>query len=247
MSGQRHPQTDSIYARPVASVEPFAFDGRVATVFQDMIHRSVPGYATMIETIGRLAGRFAQPGSRCFDLGCSLGAATLAMRRHVHDRDVRIVAVDNSPAMTERAAEHLRAYRSPVPVDLVCADIEDVALRDASVVVLNFTLQFVPVERRPVLLERIRAGLRPGGILVLSEKIRFPDPDQDALNIELHHDFKRANGYSELEISQKRTALENVLIPETLDTHRARLREAGFTSAEPWYQCFNFMSLVAFA
>ena len=236
---------DRIYARPHGEVEDFTFDDSVAAVFPDMIHRSVPGYATIVSTIGQLAARFAQPGSRCYDLGCSLGEAALAMKRRIHVPDTRVVAVDNSPAMVARAREHVGAFRSEVPVDLICADMEDPVTEAASVVVLNFTLQFIPVERRLALLERIHEGLRPGGILVLSEKIRFPDPEQDALNIELHHDFKRANGYSELEISQKRTALENVLIPETLETHRARLAEAGFASAEPWYQCFNFMSLVA--
>jgi tRNA (cmo5U34)-methyltransferase len=112
-------------------------------------------------------------------------------------------------------------------------------------VVLNFTLQFLPPGDRLPLLARIRDGLRAGGILILSEKIAGRDAAADGLLTEMHHAFKRANGYSELEISRKRSALEKVLVPETLDTHRQRLAAAGFARADLWFQCFNFVSLVA--
>jgi cbb3-type cytochrome oxidase maturation protein len=110
---------------------------------------------------------------------------------------------------------------------------------------LDFTLQFIPPEQRLELIQRIHAGLRPDGILILSEKIAFSEPWRQHFHEELHHDFKRANGYSDLEISQKRSALEKVLIPETLACHQERLRAAGFSSSELWFQCFNFVSLVA--
>ena len=112
-------------------------------------------------------------------------------------------------------------------------------------VVLNFTLQFIEPAERITLLRRIYAGLRPGGILILSEKFRFDDAEVSDLLVELHLDFKRANGYSELEISQKRTLLENVLRADTVASHKARLHQAGFTHADLWFQCFNFGSLVA--
>ena len=130
-------------------------------------------------------------------------------------------------------------------MELVCDDVQHVAVTDASMVVLNFTLQFIPVPQRRELLQNIAAGLRPGGVLVLSEKVAFEDPQHQQLMIELHHNFKRANGYSDLEISQKRSALEDVLIPETLAVHRQRLRDAGFSSVDVWFQCFNFASLIA--
>jgi len=53
-------------------------------------------------------------------------------------------------------------------------------------------------------------------------------------------------GYSKLEISQKRAALENVLLPETLEAHRSRLDTIGFDAVDVWFQCFNFASMVAF-
>ena len=112
-------------------------------------------------------------------------------------------------------------------------------------VLLNYTLQFIPVQDRTPLLRKIYQGMQPGGVLMLSEKICFPDPSQQQLNTELHHAFKRSHGYSELEISQKRAALEQVLLPEAIDTHLQRLREVGFASAQVWFQCFNFASFIA--
>jgi len=236
---------DRLFADPLGDTAPFTFDSEVARVFPDMIRRSVPGYPTVVALSGLLAARFATAGSTLYDLGCSLGAASLAMRGHIEAEGCRIVAVDNSPAMLERCRAAVDTDAYAVPVELREADIREVAIEDASMVVLNYTLQFIPVADREPLLARIAAGLRPGGVLVLSEKVSFADPALDALNIDLHHQFKRANGYSELEVAQKRSALENVLLPETLDVHRERCRAAGFASCDVWFQCFNFASLIA--
>ena len=130
-------------------------------------------------------------------------------------------------------------------VDLQQADIREVEVINASLVVLNLTLQFLPPEERDEFIGRIAAGTRAGGALVLSEKICFEDAAQQELMTKLHHDFKRAHGYSDLEIAQKRTAIENRLLPETLDAHVARLRAAGFRTVSPWFQCFNFASILA--
>ena len=112
-------------------------------------------------------------------------------------------------------------------------------------VVLNFTLQFITPEQRTELINRIAKNLVPGGLLVLSEKVTDQDNVCKELLIDLHHDFKRANGYSELEIAQKRTALENVMRPDSLSCHQERLTNAGFSHIAPWFQCFNFLSIVA--
>ena len=237
--------TDRLYAEQREQIARFRFDEQVARVFPDMISRSVPGYATMIEMIGVLAARYARPGTHIYDLGCSLGAATLAMAALVPHRDCRILAVDNSAAMVQRAAQLIEEAAPPVPVTLLEQDIRQVRFENASVAVLNFTLQFLPLEDRDELINRIGNSLQPGDALVLSEKIRFEDPEQDALQQALHHAFKRNNGYSDLEISQKRSALERVLLPETLADHQRRLERAGFQRVEVWFRCFNFLSLVA--
>jgi|SRR5690554_64495 tRNA (cmo5U34)-methyltransferase len=238
-------KADTIYANPLAQVDEFAFDQTVVNVFPDMIKRSVPGYATIINMIGNLAQRYAQANSTCYDLGCSLGAATLAMRHRIQSADCSIIAIDNSAAMIERCHQVIAADSGEIPVHLQCANLQDVEIKQASIVVLNFTLQFIPVEQRPDVLQQIYQGLLPGGVLILSEKVAFEDKPHQELMTELHHNFKRSNGYSDLEIAQKRSAIENVLIPETLNTHRTRLRAAGFSSVDVWFQCFNFASIIA--
>ena len=245
MADSDFPHSDRLYADPLGSVNHFAFDQAVVDVFPDMIKRSVPGYATIIKMIGELAERYARSDSRCYDLGCSLGAATLAMRHRIQAANCEIVAVDKSPAMIERCRQVLAADSADLPVRLECADVHDIHPERASMLVLNFTLQFIPPEQRQTLLNRLANGLLPGGVLILSEKLAFEDPQHQELMVELHHNFKRANGYSELEIAQKRSALEQVLIPETLAVHRQRLRRAGFSSVDIWFQCFNFASLIA--
>lgn len=236
---------DTIFSAPIAQLGDFSFDERVAEVFPDMIQRSVPGYSNIIATIGMLAKRFIQPNTQAFDLGCSLGAATLSMRRNIDVEGVRLIAVDNSAAMIERCRRHIDAFRSDTPVDIIEGDIRQVKIENASMVVLNFTLQFLPPDDRQALLNRIYAGLRPGGALVLSEKFSFADQTIGDLLFDMHLDFKRANGYSELEISQKRSALENVMLTDSLETHKVRLQQAGFEHAEVWFQCFNFGSMLA--
>lgn len=210
-----------------------------------MIARSVPGYELIVPMIGLLARRYAQPGTGIYDLGCSLGACTLAMTAAVQLEDVRFVAVDNAPAMIETCRERL-LEASGRSVELRCEDLRETPIEQASVVVMNFTLQFVEPSGRAPLLRRIAEGMAPGGVLLLAEKMRFDDPRSQRDQTDWHHDFKRAMGYSDLEIAAKRTALEKVLEPDTFEEHMDRLRAAGFDRVERWFQCFSFQALIAF-
>ncbi|MBW8192873.1 carboxy-S-adenosyl-L-methionine synthase CmoA [Neiella marina] len=236
--------TDTIYASQ-QQVADFNFDQQVADVFPDMIQRSVPGYQTILHTLGLLTERYSQANSNIYDLGCSLGAATLMMRRHNKQPGCTIISVDNSAAMLERAEQHINNYRGDTPVQLCCQDLQETEIINASMVVLNFTLQFIAPEQRLSALTNIANGMNDGGLLLLSEKIQHPDGVMNDVLIDLHHEFKRTNGYSELEISQKRTALENVMITESVDHHLQRLKEAGFSHAAVWYQSYNFCSMLA--
>lgn len=237
--------TDLIFSNKQSKIKDFAFDAQVVEVFPDMISRSVPGYNTIIDTIGRLSQRFVTDNSHVYDLGCSLGAATLAMRKAITAKNCKIIGVDSSSAMVERCKMHVNAFKGDTPVKIIEENILNIEIENASMVVLNFTLQFIPPEQRQQLLTKIANGLKPGGLLLLSEKIADRDSVCNELLTDLHHDFKRANGYSELEIAQKRTALENVMRTDNLDTHLDRLRQAGFNHTTPWFQCFNFFSLIA--
>ena len=230
-------------------IEPFRFNDEVAAVFPDMLRRSIPGYAASLEAIGSLAARYVRANSNCYDLGCSLGAASLAMRQGIRAEGCRIVAIDNAPAMIERCRNIVQeeCLREPAgaPIEVVPGDILEARLSNASMVVLNYTLQFLPVAERDTLIKRIFEGLNDGGLLVLSEKVVDPDPAMEALLVDLHHEHKRRNDYSALEISRKRAALENVLVPETVKQHRERLLRAGFGSAAVWLRYFNFVSIIA--
>ena len=160
-----------------------------------------------------------------------------------------IHAVDNSPAMVSRLRRKLEgmdAERQNLrKVELHERNILDFKLVNASFVVLNWTLQFVPPDFRATVLADIYQAILPGGALLLSEKISFSQAGEQTLLTDLHHDFKRSHGYSELEIAQKRQALENTMIPETIEVHCERLRKCGFAIVAPWFQCFNFASFLA--
>lgn len=232
-----NPPLDEVYRRPREQIVDFAFDENVAEVFQDMIRRSVPGYETVVGLTGLIAARHLPAGGVCYDLGCSLGASSHAVLRAVGERDCRIVAVDGSEAMIERARE---VARGESRIDWAVGDIREAEIGPANVVMLNFVLQFLPPEDRLPLLTRIREALAPDGVLLLAEKLASP-PEVE----EVHLDFKRANGYSELEIAQKRTALENVMRIDSLEAHHERLTAAGFGNVETWFRCLNWGAMIA--
>lgn len=236
---------DQLFSTPIDKLGDWTFDEKVAEVFPDMVQRSVPGYSNIISMIGMLTERFVQPNSMIYDLGCSLGAATLSIRRNIKHENCHIVAIDNSLPMVERCKRHIDAFKANTPVDVICDDICNIQMQNASMVVLNFTLQFLTPESRQQVLNKIYQALNPNGILVLSEKFSFTDSTIDDLLFNMHHDFKRANGYSELEISQKRNMLENVMLTDTVEIHNERLTKAGFTHINTWFQCFNFGSIIA--
>ncbi|MEZ4485354.1 MAG: carboxy-S-adenosyl-L-methionine synthase CmoA, partial [Syntrophotaleaceae bacterium] len=234
---------DDIYSSP-QGLAPFEFNERVAAVFDDMISRSVPGYRELVLRTAQLAAGFYRPGSCIYDLGCSNGNFGLAFGEEMGGRAFSMVAVDSSQPMLDLFGERLADCPWGDRIKLVCGDICEQSLADASVVVITLTLQFLPLATRDALLERIWRALRPGGVLLLAEKVVHADPDLDALQQDFYYRYKRERGYSELEISQKREALENVLIPETVEAHLERLRRAGFARHDLWFKWFNFAALL---
>lgn len=245
MTKNKANQPDTLFASPLDHTTDFRFDEAVARVFPDMIKRSVPGYTTIIPMIGLITERYAQDNSVCYDLGCSLGASTLAMRHGLERSKARIIGIDNSESMIERCQHYIELDNDQAPVQLVCDDIRAIDFEPCSVVTLNFTLQFLPIEDRLPLLQRIYDALVPGGVLILSEKMHFGAEAEQNEQQELHWLFKRANGYSDIELSQKRNAIENVLLTDTKQTHLDRFNTCGFSKAFTWYQCFNFASFLA--
>jgi tRNA (cmo5U34)-methyltransferase len=238
-------ERDNLYNSHHQSVEQFRFDEHVSNVFSDMIHRSVPGYDLTLEMIGVIAREYGRPNSHCYDLGCSLGASTLAIRHNLTSDTCRILAIDNSAAMIEKCTGNIQKDSGTAPVEVVQQDILEVSFDNACMSVMNFTLQFIETSQRMSLLQRIASATPDGGVFILSEKIKHSDELEQQVLTDLHHQFKSTRGYSELEIAQKRSALEDVLIPDTLETHKNRLLEAGFSKVIVWFQCFTFVSLIA--
>ncbi|ASJ74523.1 carboxy-S-adenosyl-L-methionine synthase CmoA [Granulosicoccus antarcticus] len=250
---------DSLFAAPLGDIEGFRFNQSVVDVFPDMLRRSVPGYESIIAQSALLASRYVQPNSHLYDLGSSLGATSIAMRDALMKKEAassigcQIHAIDNAGAMIAASRQLIELHdgqktaqtQQAVPIVLHEANLEEHPLTDASVVAMNFTLQFVNPDARSDLMQKIATALRPGGVLILSEKVRFDDAIVNDMHIDMYHAFKSRNGYSDLEISQKRTALENVLVPDTLEQHRDRLLGSGFAHCTVWFQCFNFASLIA--
>ena len=242
---ENNSERDTLFARPDAGITKFAFDESVVKVFDDMIHRSVPGYDAIVAMIGVLADHYAKSGTNCYDLGCSLGEVTFNILKNIKDRQCRIVAVDNSEAMVAQLKQRLSQNKLEGRVEVEQKDIRDIEIANASMVVFNFVLQFLAPEQRSPLLHKVYEGMLPDSILVLSEKIDFENSKENDFQINMHHDFKKLQGYSDLEISQKRAALEKVLVPETPQVHLQRLKDIGFKESYLWFQCFNFISIVA--
>ena len=224
-------------------IADFRFDQDVVKVFDDMVRRSVPGYDSMIQMIGLIARMYGQDNTNYYDLGSSTGAITLSIALNNKSKNNQFFAIDNSKEMVEQCEKNL--HNKVDNLQAICDDINQVQIKSASIVVLNLTLQFIDVNLRSNLIKKIYDGLESGGILIISEKIHFDDPVTQNKITKLHMDFKKENGYSELEIANKRQAIENVLITETKEQHLNRLRDCGFVETSCFFQCLNFVSFLS--
>jgi len=224
-------------------IADFRFDKDVVEVFDDMVRRSVPGYDSMIQMIGLIARMYGQDNTNYYDLGSSTGAISLSIALNNKNQNNQFFAIDNSEEMVKKCQQNLE--RKIDNLHAICADINEINIQNASIVVLNLTLQFIDVKERFNLIRKIYKGLNPGGVLIISEKIHFEDKETQDQITNLHIDFKKENGYSELEIANKRQAIENVLITDTKAIHIERLKDSGFKDTSCFFQCLNFVSFLS--
>ncbi len=236
---------DRVFAQRKNKITAFEFNEQVASVFDDMLSRSVPFYHEGIKRQAQLCKNFYIKKTNIYDLGCSHGNIGIMICRCFGDSDFSMFGVDSSMPMIEKYRKRLRNTKWRENIRLLCEPAEDAEIKDASVVILNLTIQFIAPHRRNDLIKKIYKGLVKGGVLLLTEKIIHKKEVISHIQKEYYKKFKRENGYSELEISQKRDALENVLIPETIETHNDRLKNAGFDSFDIWMKWFNFASFIA--
>ncbi len=236
---------DVVFNEKIEKSSDFKFGAQVAQVFDDMVSRSVPYYLEMQRMIGELAGNHAIAGTEVYDLGCSTGSTLITMDPSVAN-DVKFVGIDDSQEMLNKCDAKLKELGITREYELRCADLaKDFTINNASVVVLCLTLQFVRPMHREQLLKRVFAGLNPGGALILVEKILGEESRFNRDFIEYYYNYKRRNNYSELEISQKREALENVLIPYKLSENLLLLKEVGFSHTEIFFKWYNFTGIIA--
>ena len=235
---------DRIFREPLSKLVGFEFDDKVAAVFDDMANRSIPFYSQVQAMIVDLAGQYYQEGTRIYDLGCSTGRMT-AQLALAYDAIHEIVGIDNSEAMIRRARANLDKLETSVTLTLETGDVRDLSIDNASVVVMNYTLQFVRPLHREKVVRRIYDSLQPGGVLILSEKVLEEKTHLSRLFIDAYYRFKRDQGYTELEISQKRERLENVLVPYKVSELIELLQGSGFNEAGVFFKWHNFASLIA--
>ncbi len=227
------------------TVRDFQFTPKVAEVFDDMLDRSVPCYRQLIGMTSQLLKEFLKDGDRIYDLGCSTGTTMLELCRHLSPIDVHLIGVDNSPAMLKKASLKADVYAKKEQLQFIEGDILETKLRTTGAVLVNYTLQFIrPIERQN-LLKKIYQALRPGGVLIVSEKVISADPLLNRTYINLYLEFKRSQGYSEIEIAKKREALENVLVPFSSAENMHIIKNAEFATVETFFQWFNFISYIA--
>lgn len=223
---------------------PFAFNEEVAGVFDDMVRRSIPLYMDVHHYLSDWCRRFHRRASAIVDIGCSTGT-TLHYLSQCLAHEAELIGIDSSSAMIRKARAKLKNLPSHHQVKLICEDIEQVHLPQASIVIMNYTLQFLPVSQRTGLIKRIYDSLLPGGLFFISEKVRADHPLIQETATHIYENFKLKQGYSQTEIARKKEALENVLIPYTETEHRQLLTDAGFQAVELVMKWNNFTSFVA--
>ena len=236
---------DEVYRDTRRRVEDFTFDKNVASVFDNMVTRSVPLYTEIQRMVGELAADFAVADTVIYDLGCSTGTTLLQLDAAVEE-SVHFVGIDNSEEMLARCREKFRERGLARPFDLQCVDLNSgVRLENASVALMILTLQFIRPLNRDHLVAQIHGGLNDGGCLILVEKVLGEDSLFNRLFIKYYYDLKRRNGYSDTEIAQKREALENVLVPYKLLENRELLLRTGFRYVDIFFKWYNFCGMVA--
>lgn len=227
-------------------ISDFSFNKEVAAVFDDMVSRSVPYYDEMQRMSVELVRDFAVDDSNIYDIGCATGTTMALIDRAIGDTKAKLIGIDNSREMLTQAEEKLNQLGLHHPFELKCADIHRlVPIENASVVALLLTLQFARPLYRERIVRRLYEGIRENGCLLLIEKITSEDTLFNRLFIDHYYDFKRRNGYSEMEIAKKREALENVLIPYRIEENIELLQNAGFHHVEVFFRWYNFCGLIA--
>ncbi|GAA5086242.1 carboxy-S-adenosyl-L-methionine synthase CmoA [Chryseobacterium ginsengisoli] len=236
---------DEVFKEKFDTSSDFEFNTKVAGVFDDMVSRSVPFYDEMQRMTSELAGNYALPHTNVYDLGCSTGTTMLLMDKTVEE-EINFIGIDDSEEMIIKCKEKLNNFKLNRNIELLVADFtKTVPVENASVVAMVLVLQFIRPINRLSIVKKIHDGMVKNGVFILVEKILTEEKSFNREYIDYYYDFKRRNSYSELEISQKREALENVLIPYKTSENINMLHEAGFNDVEVFFRWYNFTGIIA--
>ena len=236
---------DEVFKEKQNNLSDFEFNKKVAGVFDDMVSRSVPFYEEMQRMTSKLAAQYATENSYIYDLGCSTGTTMLLMDKTVKE-NISFVGIDDSEEMIIKCQQKLDNFNLNRKIELSVADLtENVPIKNASVVTMVLVLQFIRPIHRKEIIKKIYEGINPGGVFIIIEKILCEEKSFNRDFIDFYYNFKRRNNYDELEISQKREALENVLIPYKTSENITLLKEAGFSEVEVFFKWYNFTGIIA--
>lgn len=223
----------------------WVFNEEIIDIFPEMLERSIPGYSIIIYIITMLLNYFVTDDTYIYDMGCSLGEVTLSINKKIKARNCEIIAIDKSEAMINSFKKKLVGLKLNAKINIIEDNICNIPIKNASMVILNFTLQFLSLHEQKNILQSIYTGLNSGGVLILSEKFKFSNRFFNKIICNLHHDFKKNNGYSEKEILEKKSMLKKVMLIDTIENHKKKLIEIGFNHIELLFQYLNFGSLLA--
>lgn len=231
---------DKVFNKPIT--KQFEFDEEVASVFDDMLGRSIPHYLDALNLTTSFALKYLKNGDTVYDLGCSTGSTLINIGNHCNFK-LNLIGIDNSKAMLKQAKRKAKAYGQKIK--LIDDDIFNINFKPSNVIISNYTLQFIRPLQREKLIKKIYDALEPNGVLIFSEKVITEDKKLNKLFIDEYYSFKKNQGYSEFEIAQKREALENVLIPYTYEENKKMIKDAGFKHFDSIFKWVNFATFIA--
>ncbi len=235
---------DTIFKQDIG--KQFEFDAQVASVFDDMLERSIPHYKEVLGLIVDFCSYTLESSKSAiplvYDLGSSTGTTLLALSQAL-SAHTRFIGIDNSQAMIDKASLKAQAYNANI--EFICTDLLEYDFLHSDIVIANYSLQFIRPMQRPALLQKIYNALTEGGILIVSEKMTSHHRILDRQMIERYVRYKQEQGYTKTEISKKREALENVLVPFSLEENIAMLKDIGFSGIEVLFKWVNFGTLIA--
>ncbi|GAX88168.1 tRNA (cmo5U34)-methyltransferase [Lebetimonas natsushimae] len=232
---------DKVFTKPIE--KQFEFDEEVASVFDDMLSRSVPFYKENLNLQINILKNFLDENDKIVDLGSSTGTFLIELAKKT-DKKLDLIGIDNSPAMIKRAKNKAKAFG--VDIKFVEEDFLNYDFSDSKAVIANYTIQFIRPLKREKLIKKIYDSLMNEGIFFMSEKLITNHKKLNKIMIDEYYKFKKKMGYSEYEIARKREALENVLIPYTMEENMEMLKNAGFKEAEVIFRWNNFATFIAF-